>query len=31
MDAAVHVWLNVGVIFVVAGAAMYLSLWNYME
>ena len=31
MEAALHVWLNVAVILVLAGAACYLSLWRYMD
>lgn len=31
MDTAIHVWLNVAVLLVFAGAATYLSLWRYME
>ena len=31
MEEALHVWLNVAVLLVLAGAACYLSLWRYMD
>lgn len=31
IDQALNVWMNIGVLFVVAGAACYASLWRYMD
>jgi len=31
IDSALHVWLNVATVLVIAGAATYFSLWRHME
>lgn len=31
VDQALHVWLNVAMLLVIAGAACYFSLWRYMD
>jgi hypothetical protein len=31
LDHAIHVWLNVAVLLVLAGAVTYFSLWRYMD
>lgn len=31
VDPALHIWLNVAALLVITGAAMYLSLYRYMD